>query len=147
MNEVDVLSTMVLQLHENFDLLSNVVQGDISMLGSCFVVHVVDIHQFDRNVARRLLGVVDSIMKLCSILCILQQVSSERKHYNLRLEDSPVVALANEVKETIIGEQMLRSRFPHPLANELFFILGDLVRACLCLGDLGLDAVCCGRVK
>ena len=68
-NEIDILGTMVLQLHENFDLLPNVGQGDISMFGRCFVVHVVDIHQFDRNVARRVLAIVETAMELCSILC------------------------------------------------------------------------------
>lgn len=69
MNKIDVLSTMVLQLHENLDLLPNVGQGDISMFGRCFVVHVVNIHQFDRNVARRVLAIVETIMEFCSIFC------------------------------------------------------------------------------
>lgn len=100
-NEIDVLSTMILQLHENLDLLSNVGQGDISMFGRCFVVHVVNIHQFDRNVARRVLARVETRMELCSVLC--KSVKSTKRK-DLRLENSAVIAFANEVKETVLGK-------------------------------------------
>ena len=79
-NEIDVLSTMVLQLHENLDLLPNVGQGDVSMFSSCFVVHVVNIHQFDRNVARRVLAIVETRMELCSIPCKSVKGTSARTY-------------------------------------------------------------------
>ena len=74
------------------------------MFGSCFVIHVVNIHQFDRNVARRVLAIVETIMEFCSVFCIPWKVVLAHKRKDLRLEDSPVIAFANEVKETILGK-------------------------------------------